>query len=1385
LGSFNGVFNTIDDPSWVPFQDLLACGVRKIPIKATNTNDSTAGNTYILQFTGGGYTIGGNSITLDAAGTDISDTAGGNTVNTPFVLSTNAINVTTGTLALGSGTLTGAGGLTKSGAGTLAINTGGAGFGSTTINGGVVSINSATAVGAVTINGTGVLEINNVTHNNTISLNNGGTLRGVGAGAQENGVITIPASANVTLASGASATDVLTLGSAANSINASAGGATINVTGSGAVVLTQDNTGAAGIAATTKWNINSGGRLSISADNQLGTVPGAAVADYFTLAGGTLRTTNAANFVLGTNRGFTLGAGGGTLNLANSSVNDAGIFTGANPLNKSGSDLNLNGTSANTISAVNISSGRIFYNNVANILGTGLISVATGGTLVYLPVTANASFTLANNVTVQSGGNLASRSGTGTLTLSGLVTLPTSGTIYFNLDDATTGATTMNNAGNSIAATGDLTFQIGLDGFGTGIAMATTNATTIGTVNLNHLISGNANFSALWLGTFTSTAGGTYTFATDSDDGGVIYIDLNNDGAFASPGERIVSTGVGSAAGTVTLAAATTYNVAIGMRGAAAPNRINAKWGLGSFGTFALTPNAVDPAAQPTVWSSVYGAGTLEERAYIGTTAATFLDPISTLPGLLTQAPLPTGLLNTTATFTTNRNFIMNAQGGINASAGVLTINGTISTGLAFNGLNGGLTKTGAGTLVIGNNANTYTGPTAIRAGVLEVATIGDGGAPSRLGQSSNAASNLWFDGGTLRYNGAAAGTTDRNFTVTTAGAVIENNSTAGTSALTFTNTGVAQIFNTGARTITLQGTNTGVNTLGPSLSDNSGATTLTKAGAGTWAVGGSTSSYTGFTNVNAGILKATQTNALGSTTVGTIVASAATLELNGNFTLAAEPILIIGTGVGGVGALNATGNVILPGRVGLSGSATIGSGMAGATLTLNGSLHKEVPGNLTFVGAGNVTINSAINDADYTLTPFTALAFNGVQQVINDATVITNDFNGTTAATRTASLTGALTFVNAAAFNALFTPSIPLADNFTTVFHATLTINTPGTYSFAASNNDDGAAVWLKPLANASFVAGDLLQGIVANANTSIATRVLAAGTYTLLYAHREGTGGESMTGRIQGGILIGQTNATALAIVNPSLTTSGLDNVDISSTGTVTLAGANSYSGRTTVNSGTLLATSNTALGSSAAGTFVESGGTLALQGGVTISGEALTLNGTGAAGQPGALVNASGANTIGAASGLALVGGLSMPHSPRWYRDRLWVLNSGTGEFGYVDVEGGTFQPLAFCPGYLRGMAFVGDWAVVTLSLPRHRTFEGLPLNERLQQRNAEPQCGLYVIDLNTGHVVHTVRLEGIVTELYDVVVLPGLVRPMALGFKTTEIERMVLIDEEGQL
>ena len=139
-----------------------------------------------------------------------------------------------------------------------------------------------------------------------------------------------------------------------------------------------------------------------------------------------------------------------------------------------------------------------------------------------------------------------------------------------------------------------------------------------------------------------------------------------------------------------------------------------------------------------------------------------------------------------------------------------------------------------------------------------------------------------------------------------------------------------------------------------------------------------------------------------------------------------------------------------------------------------------------------------------------------------------------------------------------------------------------------------------------------------------------------------------------------------------------------------------------------------------------------------------------------------------------------GLSMPHSPRLYRGKLWVLDSGTGQFGYVDRKKGRFEPVAFCPGYMRGLSFIGDYAIVGLSLNReNKTFQGLALEDNLKKKKAEPRCGLQVVDLKSGDIVHWLRIEGVVRELYDVCALPGVRRPMALGFKTDEIRRVISI------
>lgn len=144
-----------------------------------------------------------------------------------------------------------------------------------------------------------------------------------------------------------------------------------------------------------------------------------------------------------------------------------------------------------------------------------------------------------------------------------------------------------------------------------------------------------------------------------------------------------------------------------------------------------------------------------------------------------------------------------------------------------------------------------------------------------------------------------------------------------------------------------------------------------------------------------------------------------------------------------------------------------------------------------------------------------------------------------------------------------------------------------------------------------------------------------------------------------------------------------------------------------------------------------------------------------------------------------------GLSMPHSPRCYRDRLWLLDSGNGYFGYADLEGERFEKVTFCPGYARGLAFCGDYAIIGLSKAReNKTFSGLRLDIELTAKHAEPRCGLLIVDLRTGDAVHWLRITGLIGELYDVGALQGVRRPMAVGLKTDEIRRVISIAPEAE-
>ena len=123
---------------------------------------------------------------------------------------------------------------------------------------------------------------------------------------------------------------------------------------------------------------------------------------------------------------------------------------------------------------------------------------------------------------------------------------------------------------------------------------------------------------------------------------------------------------------------------------------------------------------------------------------------------------------------------------------------------------------------------------------------------------------------------------------------------------------------------------------------------------------------------------------------------------------------------------------------------------------------------------------------------------------------------------------------------------------------------------------------------------------------------------------------------------------------------------------------------------------------------------------------------------------------------------------------HNGKLWLLNAGTGYFGYVDLTSGRFEPVTFVPGYARGLAFHGGYAIIGMSKPRREhAFWNLPLQKNLDDKGASPRCGLQVIDLTTGAVVHWLRIEGRIEELFDVAVLPGVVRPKAMSFATPAI------------
>ena len=171
-----------------------------------------------------------------------------------------------------------------------------------------------------------------------------------------------------------------------------------------------------------------------------------------------------------------------------------------------------------------------------------------------------------------------------------------------------------------------------------------------------------------------------------------------------------------------------------------------------------------------------------------------------------------------------------------------------------------------------------------------------------------------------------------------------------------------------------------------------------------------------------------------------------------------------------------------------------------------------------------------------------------------------------------------------------------------------------------------------------------------------------------------------------------------------------------------------------------------------------------------------------------QPGGWAGgiASGGLVMDAATDAEVGQGLALPVAPRLHAGQLWLDEAASGLFGFLHLDTATFEEVAFCPGWLSGLAFADRFAVVATSIARSgRGMGGLPLEHNLEAYRAKAQTALCIVDLTTGELAHWLRFGGL-PEIRDVAVMPQTARPAALGLAGEDIRRVLSIcpDRSGR-
>ena len=1198
--------------------------------------------------------LDGNITTTGSSASLIASNNGGTVGVSDILLSSTAGSVTR-TITTGSGAnlmisvlITNgnatAAGIIKDGLGMLTLSNNNTYTGGTTINNGTLSISAITNGGVAGALGNSTNAAGNL-------VLGGGTLEYTGtASGITNRDFTLTAGTTSGISVANSTVSLTISGNAA----ATSGGLTKS--GAGTLILTGANsyTGATTIAA---------GTLQIGAGSTTGSLSSSsAITNNGTLAINRSDAITISNTISGT--GSLTKSGAGTLTLSN-----ANTYQGTTTINAGAINL----TGSNTGSATTVNSG-------GSLIGTGsagAVTVNTGGLIGAGNAAATPGTLTVGLLTLNGGGgytwDLSNTSGApGTnwdlITATSTTIGATSGdkfTIFLTGNPTNWSPATTYSAGWNILQWGTLNsvfdanaFTVNTNNF-TGATPTGTWAfsSTGGFLNLSYAAPSSAG---IW-----TAAGGNWSTASNWQGNAVPSnaspLEFNgsggastNDSALTGIAGITFNSGAGSytldgtalnITGGITNNSSTTQTVAIALTMAGAQTLNAGAANLTISGSLDNAGNTLTTSGSNTVAISgnISGAGGLTKNGagslvlsgantYTGATVISVGNLSITGSGSLGTGGIYAANISNNGTFTLN-------------TTAAQTLSGVVSG-------SGALVKANTNTLTL-SGSNTYSGPTTINAGTLNINNSGSGGTSSAIGT------------GTLTIAGGTIDNTSSN-TVT----LSTNNTQNWNGDFTFTGTrdlnlGTGSVTMSASRAITVSAGNLTVGGIigGPSLG-------LTKNGLGTLILSGS-NTYTGATTINAGTLQIGAGSTTGSLSSSTAITNNGTLAINRS-----DAITISNTisGTGNLTKLGA-GNLTLSGASAntYTGTTTVSAGTltldktsgvvaVGGDLVLSGSNSTIIYGtakNEQIANTASVTINGSQSVFNGSGAVGSTTGAIGVTETIGSLTVTNGQFNtgntgslgnwtvtgagvfdGSTGDTRFLGFSGSSISFNSLSLTAMNgTTLITSADSFVMGgAQSTVTTLTVGSGGLTLNGSTLGLNKGSSGHAGSRFI----LNGNITTTGSSasfIASNNGTVGVSDILLSSTAG----SVTRTITTGS--GANLTISVPITNGNATTASIIKDGL---GTLTLSDNNTYNGATTVAGGTLLLTGNGTLGTSE---ISISGGTLDMGGkslsnnfgsltGGTLSNGTLTNNGGNYGLQSGAVsANLAGTNGLSKTSSSTL--------------------------------------------------------------------------------------------------------------------------------------------------